>query len=263
MNPSLRTSASGMIAQQRMIDVIANNLANVNTTGFKRSRAAFQDVLYETIQGEAVVNYQSNESVAPLQVGKGVRIAGVTRFHQQGTIQQTDRPYDLAIEGDGFFQVQHPDGSLVYTRDGSFTLSSTGSLVTSSGYLVQPGVTVPPDAVEIAISPNGIVSTRSGDPDAQPIEIGRLELVRFTNPTGLEAIGENLYRATLAAGDPINGQPQEAGFGRIVQGGLEGSNVEIVVEMTDMIAAQRAYEINAKAIRTTDEMMQATGDLVR
>jgi len=263
MDPAMRTSASGMVAQQRMIDVIANNLANVNTTAFKRSRASFQDVLYETLQGEAVVNYQSNDTIAPVQVGRGVRVAAVSRFHQQGSLQQTDRPFDLAIEGDGFFQIQRPDGTMAYTRDGSFTLSSNGALVTSNGYLVQPGVTIPPDSVEVNVAPNGIVSVRSGSNDAQPVEIGKIDLVRFANPTGLEALGENLYRETVASGQPTTGQAQDNGFGRILQGNLESSNVEIVVEMTDMIAAQRAYEINAKAIRTTDEMMQSTNDLVR
>jgi flagellar basal-body rod protein FlgG len=263
MDPAMRTAASGMVAQQRMIDVIANNLANVNTTAFKRSRASFQDVLYETLQGEAVVNYQSNDTIAPVQVGRGVRVAAVSRFHQQGSLQQTDRPFDLAIAGDGFFQIQRPDGTMAYTRDGSFTLSSNGALVTSDGYLVQPGVTIPPDSAEVNIAPNGIVSVVSGSADAQPVEIGKIDLVRFANPTGLEALGENLYRETVASGQPITGQAQDNGFGRIVQGNLESSNVEIVVEMTDMIAAQRAYEINAKAIRTTDEMMQSTNDLVR
>ena len=263
MNPAMRTSASGMIAQQRMIDVIANNLANVNTTAFKRSRATFEDVLYETLQGESLVNYQSNETVAPIQVGKGVRVANVLRFHQQGTVAETGRPFDLAIEGDGFFQIQRPDGTLGYTRDGSFTLSNTGALVTGSGYLVQPAITIPSDAAQVTISPNGIVSIVSGDSAATPVEIGRIELVRFANPTGLESLGENLYKETIASGQPITGQAQENGFGRVVQGALEGSNVEIVVEMTDMIAAQRAYEINAKAIRATDDMMQSTNDLVR
>jgi flagellar basal-body rod protein FlgG len=262
MNPALRTSASGMVAQQRMIDVIANNLANVNTTAFKRSRASFEDVMYETLQSEAIVNYQSSETVAPVQVGKGVRTAGILRYHEQGTLQQTGRPYDLAIEGDGFFQIQRPDGTLAYTRDGSFTLSNTGALTTSGGYLVQPGITIPPDAVEVAIAANGVVSVRTGD-SAQPVEIGRIELARFANPTGLEALGENLYRETVASGQPILGQAQDVGFGQIAQGNLESSNVEIVVEMTDMIAAQRAYEINAKAIHTTDEMMQSTNDMVR
>lgn len=263
MNPALRTSASGMIAQQRLIDVIANNLANVNTTAFKRSRATFEDVLYETLQGESLVNYQSNESVAPVQVGKGTRVANVLRFHQQGTLQETGRPFDLAIEGEGFFQVQRADGTAGFTRDGSFTLSNTGALVTGAGYLVQPGVTIPPDAADITISPNGIIAVRTGDSTANPVEIGRIALVRFPNPTGLESLGENLYRETVASGQPMTGQPQEAGFGRIVQGNLEGSNVEIVMEMTDMIAAQRAYEINSKAIRATDEMMQSTNDLIR
>lgn len=263
MNPSLRTSASGMIAQQRMIDVIANNLANVNTTAFKRSRASFEDVLYETLQGESLVNYQGNESVAPIQVGKGVRVADVLRFHQQGGLAQTDRPFDLAIEGDGFFQIQRPDGGVGYTRDGSFTLSNTGALVTGNGYLLQPGVTIPPDASEVTISANGVVAVRTGEVGSMPVEIGRIELARFANPTGLESLGENLYGETIASGQPITGQPQEGGFGRVVQGALESSNVEIVVEMTDMIAAQRAYEINAKAIRASDDMMQSTHDLVR
>ncbi len=263
MNPALQTSASGMIAQQRMIDVIANNLANVNTTGFKRSRASFEDVLYETLQGETLVNYQGSQTVAPVQVGKGVRVASIQRFHQQGTVNQTGRPYDLAVEGDGMFQIQRPDGSTAYTRDGSFTLSSTGALVTGNGYLVQPGITIPSDAVSVSVSSNGIVAVTTGDIGSTPVEIGRIELVRFANPTGLESLGENLYRETVASGQPITGQPQDAGFGRVAQGNLEGSNVEIVVEMTDMIAAQRAYEINAKAIRATDDMMQATNDLVR
>ncbi len=263
MNPALRTAASGMIAQQRAIDVIANNLANVNTTAFKRSRASFEDVLYETLQGESLVNYQSAETVGPIQVGKGVRVANVLRLHQQGTLAETGRPFDLGIEGDGFFQVQRPDGSLGYTRDGSFTLSSTGAMITSAGYLLQPGVTIPADATEVTVSANGIVSVRSGEGGAMPVEVGRIELARFTNVTGLESLGENLYGETVASGQPVLGQAQEGGFGRIVQGSLEASNVEIVLEMTDMIAAQRAYEINSKAIRATDEMMQVTNDLVR
>jgi flagellar basal-body rod protein FlgG len=252
-----------MAAQQRMIEVIANNLANVNTTGFKKSRATFEDVLYETLQGEEVVNYQSNDTVAPIQVGKGVRIDSILRLHQQGALQQTGRPFDLGIEGEGFFQIQRPDGTTAYTRDGNFTLSSTGALVTTSGYLLHPGVTIPADASQVNIAPNGVVSIQTSDVSSQPVEIGRIELARFANPTGLEALGENLYRETVASGQPITGQAQDQGFGRVVQGSLEGSNVEIVSEMTDMIAAQRAYEINAKAVRAADEMMQSTNDLVR
>lgn len=261
MNP-LRTAASGMIAQQRKIDVIANNLANVNTTAFKRSRIAFEDVLYQTLQNESAADDPSTDTVGPVQVGKGVRVAGVARFDGQGAVHQTGRPYDLAIEGDGFFQVQRPDGTAAYTRDGGFTLSSSGALVTSAGYLLQPGVTIPADAVEVAIGANGTVSIRRGEANAQPVEISKIELARFPNPAGLEALGENLYRETTASGQPIVGRAQEAGLGRTVQGSLESSNVDIVVEMTDMIAAHRAYEMNAKVIQASLEMAK-NGSIMR
>ncbi len=262
MNSSLNTSASGMVAQQRMVDVIANNLANVNTTGFKRSRVNFEDVLSVTLQGEKIVNYQATETVAPIQVGKGVRVSAVVRINGQGTPETTDRPLDLAIEGDGFFQVQRPDGTIGYTRDGSLTLSDSGALVTGDGYLVQPGVVVPADATGITVSANGIVSVTTGT-NSKPMEVGRIELARFLNPSALAAIGENQFSETTASGQPYMGFPQEDGFGRITQGALESSNVEIVQEMTDMIAAQRAYEINARAVQAGDEIMQMTNDLVR
>jgi len=262
MNPSLRTSASGMIAQQRMIDVLANNLANVNTNGFKRSRVSFEDVLYETVQGARIVNYQGSETLAPIQIGKGVRVGAVLRLNSQGAPEATQRPLDLAIEGEGFFQVQRPDGSVAYTRDGSLSLSDSGALVTSGGYVLMPGVIVPQDASGISISPTGVVSVLNGGANA-PVEIGRIELARFLNPNGLLAIGENQYVETPASGEAITGFAQDEGFGRIMQGALEASNVEIVQEMTDMIAAQRAYEINAKAIRTGEDMMQVTNDIIR
>lgn len=262
MNSSLRTSASGMIAQQRMIDVIANNLANVNTTGFKRSRVSFEDVLYETVQGSRIVNYQGSETVGPVQIGKGVRVGAVVRLHAQGAPETTQRPLDLAIEGDGLFQVQRPDGSTAYTRDGSLSLSESGALVTNGGYLLMPGVTVPRDATGISISASGVVSVTPTGGGTQT-EIGRIELVRFLNPNGLLAIGENQFSETAASGEPISGFAQDEGFGRLMQGALESSNVEIVQEMTDMIAAQRAYEINAKAIRAGEEMMQTTNDIIR
>ena len=262
MNSSLRTSASGMIAQQRMIDVIANNLANVNTTAFKRSRVSFEDVLYETVQGTRVVNYAGSETVGPIQIGKGVRIGAVVRLHAQGAPETTQRPLDLAIEGDGFFQVQRPDGTTAYTRDGSFSISENGSLVTSGGYLLLPGVTVPRDATGISISPTGSVSIQTAGTGAAT-EVGRVELARFLNANGLQSIGENQYTETPSSGEPIVGFPQDEGFGRLMQGALESSNVEIVQEMTDMIAAQRAYEINAKAIRAGEEMMQTTDDIIR
>lgn len=262
MGSGMRTSASGMAAQQRMVDVIANNLANVNTTGFKRSRVSFEDVLYETVQGASVLNFQQSGTTAPVQVGKGVRVGGILRMHGQGALEQTGRPLDLAVEGEGFFQVQRPDGTTAYTRDGTFTLSDTGALVTTGGYQVLPGVTVPRDASSLTISPSGIVSITTGT-TGQQVEVGRIELARFANPTGLEALGENLYRETAASGDPILGTPMADGFGQVQQGSLEGSNVEIVQEMTDMIAAQRAYEINARAVRAGEEMMQETRDLIR
>lgn len=262
MNSSMRTSASGMAAQQRMIDVIANNLANVNTTAFKRSRVSFEDVLYETLQGSRVVNYQGSETVGPVQVGKGVRVGAIVRLQTQGAPENTQRPLDVAIEGDGYFQVQRPDGSTAYTRDGSFTISDQGQLTTNGGYLVLPGVTVPPDASGVTISANGTVSVQSATASTAT-EIGRIELARFLNPSGLLAIGENQYQVSTASGDAILGFPQDEGFGTTQQGMLESSNVEIVQEMTDMIAAQRAYEINAKAITTAEDMMQATRDIIR
>ena len=262
MNSSLRTSASGMMAQQRMIDVIANNLANVNTTGFKRSRVSFEDVLYETVREGRVADAQSKETLAPVQIGKGVRISGVLRLHTQGSPEETQRPLDMAVEGEGMFQVQRGDGSIAYTRDGNFTLDATGALVTTGGYHVLPGITLPPDSSEIAVAPNGTVTALLPGSSA-PTEVGRLELARFLNPSGLVAIGENQYTATDASGEPTTGLPNEDGFGRVLQGTLESSNVEMVQEMTDMIAAQRAYEINAKAVKTAEEMMQASNDLLR
>jgi flagellar basal-body rod protein FlgG len=260
MDPGLRTSASGMKAQQLMVDTIANNLANVNTTGFKRSRASFEDVLYETLEGARVTNGREAQTLAPVQIGKGVRLAAVLRLHTQGATEQTGRPLDVAIDGDGFFQVERPDGTTAYTRDGTFTLSDTGALVTNGGYRIQPNVTVPTDAQGVTVSPAGIVTaTNSG----RTIELGRIELARFVNPSGLESLGENLYAETAASGQPVTGAPQDPGFGRLLQGQLESSNVEIVQEMTDMIAAQRAYEINAKAVQAGEDMMQATNALIR
>lgn len=252
-----------MIAQQTRIDAIANNLANVNTPGFKRSRVTFEDMLYETLQNSGIVNYDSAASVAPVQVGRGVRLATIQRIHTQGAPEPTQRPLDLAIEGVGFFQVLRPDGTTAYTRDGSFSVSDTGTLVTHSGYSVVPGVTIPPEAFTLTISPDGTVSARVGG-DGGDVELGRLELARFVNSTGLSSIGENLYVATAASGPALTGFGQENGFGRILQGMLETSNVEIVQEMVDMIAAQRAYEVNSRAIRTADEMIEtATNGLLR
>jgi len=250
-----------MQAQQQMIDVIANNLANVNTTGFKRSRASFEDLLYETVQGARTEAPKQAETLGPIQIGKGVRLSAVMRLHSQGSPSQTGRPLDLAIQGDGFFQVQRPDGTVGYTRDGTFTLSDTGSVVTADGYPLTPPLAVPSDAQNLSISTTGVVSTTTTG--GKTTQIGRIELVRFINPSGLEALGQNVYAETSASGDPIRGAPGDPYFGTVLQGNLESSNVEIVQEMTDMIAAQRAYEINAKAVQTGENMLDTTNALIR
>lgn len=261
MDPSLRTAASGMVAQQIRIDVIANNLANVNTTGFKRSRAHFEDLLYQTKQGESVVDQADAESLPGIQVGRGTRLAAVARIGSQGPIQQTGRPFDLAMEGEGFFQVTLPGGRTGYTRDGSFSISDQGTLVNHSGYTVVPGINIPADARSVVVSKDGSVSVTLGDDT--PVEVGRIELARFPNEAGLRALGENILAETAASGSPVIGLGQEDGFGRIVSGALEASNVEIVQEMVDMIAAMRAFELGSKVIQTSEDMARLSSDLVR
>jgi len=262
MDPALRAAATGMMAQQTRQETIANNLANVNTTGFKRSRAHFEDLLYQTVQGAANVGQPDAQTLPAIQVGRGVRLAGVQRLHTQGPLETTDRPLDLAIEGEGFFQVQLPGGQVGYTRDGSLEISDDGTLVTQEGYTVLPGVKVPSDSATLTISKGGIVTCTRGN-SAETTELGRIELARFVNPSGLEARGENVYTATPAAGEPLLGMPDEDGMGRLAQGALEGSNVEIVQEMVDMITAMRAYEINSKAIKNSEDMLEIANNLVK
>ncbi len=262
MDPSLRTSATGMIAQQTRVEVIANNLANVNTTGFKRSLPHFEDLLYQTAQGPQNVQGSDVGTTEAVQIGRGTRLAAVQRVEIQGPIQVTGRKLDLAIEGDGFFQVELPTGNQAYTRDGSFTISDQGVLTTHGGYTVSPGITVPPDATDVVISRNGIVTVQTAGA-VDPVEIGRIELARFVNSAGMQAIGENLFIETAASGDPTPGFPQDEGLGRLVQGSLEGSNVEIVQEMVEMITAMRAYEINSKALQSSEEMAEIANNLMR
>lgn len=262
MDPSMRTAATGMMAQQTRIEVISNNLANVNTTSFKRSRAKFEDLLYRTIQGPQVVDEGQTGAVQEIQVGRGTRLAAVLRVDSQGPLEQTGRPLDLAIEGEGLLQVRLPDGSIGYTRDGGLLVSDQGSLVTSSGYGIVPEVRIPPDARDLTISRSGVISVTGGD-GSSSVEIGRIELARFTNASGLRALGENIYAETSASGQPSVGFPQDTGFGRVVQGALEGSNVEIVQEMVDMITAMRAYEINSKAVQSSEELAEIANNLVR
>jgi flagellar basal-body rod protein FlgG len=262
MDPVLRTSATGMIAQQLRVEVIANNLANVNTTGFKRSRAHFEDLLYQMVQSPATVGGNGAQTTEGIQVGRGTRLAAVQRIDAQGAIEETGRPLDLAIDGEGLFQIRMPDGTAAYTRDGSFTVSDQGMIVTNSGYMLEPGITIPQDAKEISISRTGVVTAIVSDV-ANPIEIGRIELVRFSNAPGLRALGENLFAETPASGTASTGYPQEDGFGRLMQGGLESSNVEVVQEMVDMIAALRAYEVNSKAVKAGEQMSEMTNALLR
>ncbi|MDX2185043.1 MAG: flagellar basal-body rod protein FlgG [Gemmatimonadaceae bacterium] len=262
MDPALRTAASGMAAQQLRTEVIANNLANVNTTGFKRSRPQFEDLLYQTIQNGGYVDTRDTRATPSIQVGRGTHLSAIQRQHQQGTLESTGRPLDLAIEGDGFFQIQLPTGEIAYSRDGGFQISDQGVLTTSGGYGLVPSVRIPTDAVSVTISKTGVVSVDRGNA-SELSEIGRIELARFSNPAGLLTLGENLYRQTPASGQPVLGFPQDAGFGRTMQGALEGSNVEIVNEMVDMISAMRAYEINSKAIKNADEMSSIATQLLR
>lgn len=252
-----------MRAQQTRTEVISNNLANVSTTGFKRSRAHFEDLLYQTVQGSSTVGQDATSTMPAIQVGRGTRLSAVQRLHTQGALEQTNRPLDLAIEGEGFFQVELPNGTIGYTRDGSFTISDEGRLVTQGGYSVVPGIDIPDDASSISISRTGIVTVQVDGDATRSEEVGRIELARFANPTGLLAMGENLYSQTAASGEPILGYAQEDGLGRLIQGSLESSNVEIVQEMVDMITSMRAYEVNSKSIRNSEEMLQIANQLVR
>ena len=261
MDP-IRTAATGMAAQQRRIEVISNNLANVNTTGFKRSRAHFEDLLYRTEQGPTNVDQPGADTLNEIQVGRGVRLTAVQRNDMQGPLEPTGRPTDLAIEGNGYFQVELPDGSRAFSRDGNFSISDQGVLITNSGYTVVPGVAIPEDATTLTIGPTGVVAVSTAT-SADQIEIGQIELARFNNPGGLTALGQNLFGETPASGQPIEGFPGQDGFGRILQGHLEASNVELVQEMVDMITAMRAYEINSKAVQTAEQMAEVANNLVR
>jgi flagellar basal-body rod protein FlgG len=262
MDPALRTAATGMRAQQLRTEVIANNLANVNTTGFKRSRAHFEDLLYQTVQGTTTIGTPEAATMPAIQIGRGTHLTSVQRLHSQGSIENTSRPMDLAIEGEGFFQVQLPNGGVAYTRDGSFTVSDQGTLVTQAGYTVVPGIRIPSEASNVVVSRTGIVTVETGN-SAEVTEIGRIELARFANPSGLLNMGENLYSQTPASGEPVLGFPQDEGMGRLLQGHLEASNVEIVQEMVDMITSMRAYEINSKSIRNSEQMSEIANSMVR
>lgn len=252
---SLWISKTGLDAQQTQMDVIANNLANVSTTGFKGSRAVFEDLIYQTLRQPGAQSTQQTQIPSGLQIGTGVRPISTERLQTQGNLTQTSNRLDVAIQGAGFFQVLMPDGTTSYTRDGSFQTNNQGQLVTSSGYAVQPAITIPTSALSVTIGTDGTVSiTQAGSPAAT--QIGSLQLATFINPTGLQSQGQNLYQETASSGTPSVGTPGTNGAGTLQQGYVEASNVNVVSELVNMIQTQRAYEINSKAITTSDQMLQ-------
>lgn len=252
---SLWISKTGLDAQQTQMDVISNNLANVSTTGFKRSRAVFEDLLYQTIRQPGAQSSQQTQLPTGLQLGTGVRPVATERIFTQGNLQQTSNDKDVAIQGSGFFQVLLPDGATAYTRDGSFQINDQGQLVTSSGFPVQPAITLPADIQSMTIGRDGTVSiTQAGS--ANTVQVGTIQLATFINPAGLMSKGENLYVETTASGNANTNTPGTNGAGLLTQGYVETSNVNVVEELVNMIQTQRAYEINSKAITTSDQMLQ-------
>ncbi|MCC5964906.1 MAG: flagellar basal-body rod protein FlgG [Natronohydrobacter sp.] len=252
---AMHVARTGLDAQQTRMQVISNNLANVNTTGFKRDRANFETLLYQTQRAAGAPTSDQTALTGPLAVGTGVRVVATEKIHTQGALTTTGNALDLAIDGQGFFQVLMPDGRMGYSRDGGFSRNPEGLLTTTSGYPIQPEINIPPDALSISISNDGIVTVQlPGEVESQ--EVGQLELASFTNPRGLAPIGENLLTETAASGEAIIGAPMADGMGKLVQGALEASNVNVVQELVDMIETQRAYEINSRSISASDEMLR-------
>lgn len=258
---ALSTAATGMIGQQNYLDVISNNIANVNTTGFKKSRVEFQDMLSQTVKAPGAMITQGTYQPVGIEYGLGVKTAATTRVFSQGTAVSTDRNLDIAIQGEGFLQVMKTDGTLAYTRDGSLKLDSMGQLCTTDGLLIQPQTTIPQDAKEIDITEDGNISVSVGSDTAQTIA-GTIQLVRFQNPSGLLAVGHNLYVETSASGNPIQDTPGQNGMGTIQQGFLEGSNVQIVEELIGLIKAERAFESNSKIISTSSDILKQTNNII-
>ena len=252
---SLWISKTGLDAQQTQMDVIANNLANVSTTGFKRSRAVFEDLLYQTIRQPGAQSSQQTQIPSGLQIGTGVRPVAAERIHTQGNLQQTGNQLDVAIQGGGFFPVLMPDGSTSYTRDGSFQTDSQGQLVTASGFFLQPPITIPANTINVTIGRDGVVSVTQPNV-VTPVTLATIQLVSFINPSGLMSEGENLYKETASSGTPTTNNPGTNGAGLLNQNYVETSNVNVVEELVNMIQTQRAYEINSKAITTSDQMLQ-------
>ena len=257
---SLHIAATGMAAQETQLDGISNNIANANTTGYKKQRVDFQDLLYQHVIPPGTPTSSTTQSPSGLQIGSGVRVVGTARMFEQGTLLQTKNPLDVAIEGNGFFVVEQPDGTPAYTRAGNLQTDGQGRIVTSEGLPLDPPISIPQNATGVTISANGIVSaTMSGE--TTPTEVGRLTTASFVNPNGLRAQGHNLFVATDASGQPQVGEPGTEGRGALLQGSLEQGNVDVVEEMIGLISAQRAYEINSKVVTTADEMLKAATQL--
>ena len=254
MDASMWIAKTGLDAQQTRMSVISNNLANVNTTGFKRDRASFEDMLYQKLRQPGAQNTTTEQAPTGLMLGTGVRIVSTEKTHVQGSLVSTKNALDLAIQGEGFFQIAMPDGTLAYTRDGSFKLSATGQLVTANGALLQPPVTIPANVASISIGQDGTVSVENATGGTQ--NIGQIQTARFVNPAGLQAMGQNLLKETPASGAATVGAPGQTGAGQLMQGALEASNVNVVEEMVNMIETQRAYEVNSKAISAVDGMLR-------
>ncbi|MGI9272104.1 MAG: flagellar basal-body rod protein FlgG [Woeseiaceae bacterium] len=255
MTQALWIAKTGLDAQQTRMAVISNNLANVNTTGFKQGRAVFEDLLYQNVRQPGGSSSQDTILPSGMSLGTGVRVVATEKLFAQGSVQNTENSLDVAINGRGFFQVLKPDGEIAYTRDGAFKMNDQGELVTSSGYVVQPGISIPDGSQSITIGSDGVVSVKLAG-QTSPTQVGTLETADFINPVGLQSVGENLYVETAASGSAQSGTPGLNGLGALIQGALEGSNVNVVAELVNMIETQRAYEMNSKAITTNDQMMQ-------
>jgi len=251
---SLYVAATGMVAQETKLDTISNNLANANTAGFKRQQAEFEDLVYQNIRTPGRIA-NGTSGPAGVQVGLGSRVVSTSRQFSQGSIQQTDNPLDIAIEGRGFMPVLKPDGDVVYTRAGNLRMDAQGQLVTAQGLPTEPPINIPQDAISVTIGPDGTV-TAALPGQTQPTQLGQLQLATFPNPSGLQALGHNLYSASGSSGEPTLGSPGDRGRGTILQGAVEASNVEVVEEMIGMIRTQRAYEINSRVIQAADEMLR-------
>lgn len=262
MDKTLRTAATGLTAQQRYVEIISNNIANVNTTGFKKNRPEFQDLLYETLKPAGNTARVGVEPLNEVQIGSGTELVATTKMFKQGDIQQTNNPLDMAITGEGFFTVRRPDNTLAYTRDGSFKVDRNGQLVNTQGFNLEPGFRIPQEAIDVQVSRDGIVSILTeGSTTNQTL--GQIDLARFINPAGLKAVGDNLFAPSPASGEPIFQQPGQNNTGLIFQSHLESSNVDIVEEMVNMITAQRAYELNSKSVRTADDILNTAVNLKR